>query len=87
MFNEHDFLGRLQRGQLTARLVRDRQVTTDRPGLPAGTRSQIIAYDDSVGTMVALVHQYLLSNGVLGASGLPDPKRLLLNGLLYIVVE
>lgn len=87
MFNENDFLGRLQRGQLKARLVREHQLTAGRPGLPAGTRSQIIAYDDSAGVMVALVHQYLLPSGALGASGLPDPKRLLLKGLLYIVVE
>jgi hypothetical protein len=87
MFNDHDFLGRLQRGELTARIVRERQLTTGRHGLPPGTRSQIIAYDDDAGVMVALVHQYLLSSGALGASGLPDPKRLLLNGLLYIVVE
>lgn len=87
MFNNHDFLGRLQRGELTSRLVREHQLTANRPGLPAGTRSQIMAYDDSAGVMVALVHQYLLPSGALGASGLPDPKRLILNGLLYIVVE
>jgi hypothetical protein len=87
MFNDHDFYGRLQRGQLTARLVREHQLTDGRPGLPTGTRSQIIAYDEKPGVMVALVHQYLLANGSLGASGLPDPKRLILNGLLYIVVE
>ena len=72
MFNDHDVLGRLQRGELTSRLVREHQ---------------IMAYDDSAGVMVALVHQYLLPSGALGASGLPDPKRLILNGLLYIVVE
>lgn len=86
MFNNQDFPGRLQRGELIARIVRDRPLTTARPALPAGTRSQIIAYDNEAGTMLALVHQYLLSNGSLGASGLPDPKRLLFNGLLYIVV-
>ncbi len=46
-----------------------------------------MAYEDSTGVMVALVHQYLLPSGALGASGRPDPKRLILNGLLYIVVE
>jgi hypothetical protein len=86
MFNNHDFVGRLQRGELKARLVREHEFTASRPGLPAGTKSQIMAYDDNAGVMVALVHQYLLPNGALGASGLPDPKRLILNGLLYIVV-
>jgi hypothetical protein len=29
------------------------------------------------GTQVAIVHQYLLPNGTVGASGRPDPKWLL----------
>jgi hypothetical protein len=45
-----------------------------------------MAYDDASGVMVAVVHQYLRPDGSLGASGLPDPKRLLVNGILYIVV-
>lgn len=85
MFAEHDFLGRLQRGELTPRLIRDRAPNPPPRGMPAGTRSQIIAYRQA-GTQVAMVHQYLLPDGTLGASGLPDPKRLLINGLLYIVV-
>ncbi len=32
---------------------------------------------------VARVHQYLRLDGRLGASGLPDPKRILENGVLY----
>jgi hypothetical protein len=86
MFQTHDFLGRLERGELTPRLIRERQLTVAKPGLPQGTQSQIIAYDDAGGVMVAVVHQYLLQDGSIGASGLPDPKRLLVNGLLYIVV-
>jgi hypothetical protein len=54
--------------------------------MPAGTRSQIIAYREG-NTTVAEVHQYLLPDGSLGASGVPDPKRLLINGLLYIVAS
>ncbi|HEV8364995.1 MAG TPA: hypothetical protein VGQ52_15885 [Gemmatimonadaceae bacterium] len=54
--------------------------------MPAGTRSQIIAYHAFGGAMVAVVHQYLLPDGSIGASGLPDPKRLLINNMLYIVV-
>lgn len=53
--------------------------------MPPGTRSQIIAYLEA-GRQIAIVHQYRLPNGQLGASGLPDPKRLLIGGLLYIVV-
>ena len=85
MFADHDFLGRLQRGELTQHLIRDREPKPPPHGMPEGTRSQIIAYRQA-GTQVAIVHQYLRPDGTLGASGLPDPKRLLVNGLLYIVV-
>jgi hypothetical protein len=30
-----------------------------------------------------MVHQYLQPDGTLGASGQPDPKRLLHDGILY----
>jgi hypothetical protein len=84
-FRDLDFLGRLQRGELTERLIKDRQPNPPPFGMPAGTRSQIIAYVDA-GRQVAIVHQYLLPNGQIGGSGLPDPKRLLIDGLLHIVV-
>ena len=29
------------------------------------------------------MHQYIRVGGVVGASGLPDPKRILENGILY----
>ena len=34
---------------------------------------------------VALVHQYRRPEGQIGASGLPDPKRLLLDGKVIAV--
>jgi len=32
---------------------------------------------------VALVHQYLRSDGTLGASGQPDPKRIVIGNVVY----
>ena len=87
MFQQQDCLGRLQRGELVERLLKDRIPAPPPRGMPPGTRSQIIAYIDRNGVQVAVVHQYRLPNGTLGASGLPDPKRLLFDGLLHIVVE
>lgn len=37
------------------------------------------------GQKVAGVHQYLRVDGTLGASGRPDPKELLIGGVLYII--
>jgi hypothetical protein len=60
----------------------DSVVFWDKPALPdagqpAGTRSQMLRYfRRSDGLLMAIVHQYRLPNGSLGASGLPDPKWL-----------
>src|SRR5688572_14036437 len=69
-----DIIGQLNRGQLTTDLKRDglAGITT---GQPAGTRSQIVHYHRG-DELVAIVHQYLLPDGRIGASGLPDPKWL-----------
>jgi hypothetical protein len=54
---------------------------------PPGTRSQMISYRDSNDKEIARVHQYLKTDGMLGASGKPDPKRLLINDTLFRLVK
>jgi len=54
-------------------------------GEPVCTRSQIAVYLDQYGEKSAIVHQYLRPDGALGASGRPDPKWLLVGGLVYAV--
>jgi hypothetical protein len=39
---------------------------------------------DSDGRMVAEVHRYLRPDGTIGASGVPDPKRISFGGTLYV---
>jgi hypothetical protein len=46
--------------------------------------SQTVEYYDG-DNRVALVHQYLRPDGTIGASGRPDPKALLEDGILYFV--
>lgn len=43
---------------------------------PICTRSQILSYRDGAGFEIARIHQYVRPDGSMGASGLPDPKRL-----------
>lgn len=50
---------------------------------PAGTLSQRLAYINSAGHQCAVVHRFRLPDGRLGGSGLPDPKELLVDGVLY----
>jgi hypothetical protein len=38
----------------------------------------------SIAIALAVVHRYLRTDGTLGASGRPDPKRLREGGILYV---
>lgn len=67
-------------------LVRDEGQPNRRIGEPPGTLSQIVEYwttDGSRLVKVAIVHRYLRPDGSLGASGLPDPKRFIHDGVPY----
>ncbi len=81
MFNEGHYLYRVQAGELRTQLHAEAHPSPPRAQLPPCTRSQIIAYLDDNLIEVALVHQYLLPNG--SVAGLPDPKRLFKDGILY----
>src|SRR5262245_19534746 len=48
-------------------------------------RRRIVTYVGSNGQRVAQVHEYKKPDGSRGASGLPDPKRLIVNNELWIV--
>ena len=54
---------------------------------PPGTKSQYIRYFDANGEFVADVHQYLRPDGSLGASGRPDPKRMVVGDELWIATD
>jgi hypothetical protein len=45
----------------------------------------MISYRDRNDDEIARVHQYLRPDGSIGASGLPDPKRLFEDRVLYIL--
>lgn len=84
LFNDGGFLSLVRSGKLRPGLVAESHPSPPRASLPLCTRSQILAYTDEHGTKVAIVHQYVRPDGSIGASGLPDPKKLLLNGVLYV---
>ena len=83
MFNEGHFWERSQAGEFQLQILKNGHPSPPRAPEPICTHSQIIAYYDAQGQKVALVHQYVRRNGALGGSGRPDPRRLLLNGVLY----
>ena len=84
MFNDRGFWARAQDSEFTQAVVAESHPSPPRASLPLCTRSQILAYFDPQGVKVALVHQYLRPDGSLGASGRPDPNKLLLDGVLHV---
>jgi hypothetical protein len=45
--------------------------------------SEMVSYRDHENNEIARVHQFRRPDGSIAASGRPDPKRLLENGILY----
>lgn len=84
LFNEGGYLQLVQQGTLAEKIYSE-GVPAKSAGEPPGTLSQIVAYLDSKGRQVAIVHQYLRTDGSLGGSGRPDPKKLFHQGNIYIV--
>src|SRR5713226_8263399 len=85
MFNEGGYWQKVDSGDLHEKPIRDGHPSPATSGQPFCTRSQLVAYLDARGRKVALVHQYVLTNGRLGGSGKPDPKQLLHEVILYVV--
>lgn len=70
-------------GELKEEVVKSRHASATKLPAPYCTESQMVRYLDEFGTEVACIHQYLKPDGELWASGLPDPKRLLHDGVRY----
>jgi hypothetical protein len=85
LFNDGGYVEQVLAGALQEHVLRDGHPASPLAGEPFCTRSQSISYRDADGNEVARVHQYLRSDGSIGLSGRPDPKRLLHNGVLYIL--
>ncbi len=84
LFNEGRYLERLKLGEFTARVRRRGHPSPPRANEPLCTWSMTIVYLDQHDRPVALVHEYRRKDGTRGASGQPDPKWLLHNGIVYV---
>jgi hypothetical protein len=86
LFNEGQYWQRAQAGELSIVLLEDRHPSLTLANEPFCTRSQMVSYRE--GTVeIARVHQYLRTDGSIGASGKPDPKRLYAGGKLYRLIK
>jgi len=86
LFEEGAYLDRAAAGELLTRVRRSGHPSPASSGQPHCTKSQIIEYCDRSGQRLAIAHQYLRPDGSIGASGRPDPKALLIDGVLYTVL-
>lgn len=83
IFNEGRYYERVLAGELRTE-VESIHAADPRSGEPDGTFSEMVWYFDGP-ERVALVHQYRRPDLSLGASGRPDPKRLLLDSEILFV--
>jgi hypothetical protein len=51
--------------------------------IPRGSVSKEVFYYDRDKTLVAIVHNFITPSGDIAASKLPDPKRMIISGVVY----
>lgn len=86
IFNENKIYEKTINGNLTTHIKRDSHLSNpQKVGHPYCTWSQIVYYYDKDKKPVAIVHQYLKPDGTIGASGVPDPKRIFIDGKIFSV--
>ena len=83
LFNGGRYWERTATSELSTVIMETRHPSLVAANEPFCTQSQMVSYRDQGGNEVARVHQYLRPDGTIGASGRPDPKRLLQDGILY----
>jgi len=80
------FYARVQSGEWTAHILESR-ISTALTQETVEITSVMLSYRDQDGNEMARVHQYERPDGSLAASGLPDPKRLVQDGILYRLIK
>lgn len=89
-FNADDLWRRAVGGEFAITYISDKPLDRTNPKSafnddPLCARSQMVRYLDSSGATVAVVHQYIRVDRTQCANGLPDPKAILLDGVLRVL--
>jgi len=82
-FNCGGYYKRLKKGELIGREDKRKGNASPKSGQLPKTKSFTVRYYDRANQHIATVHQFVRPDGTIGASGLPDPKALTENGVLY----
>jgi hypothetical protein len=83
LFNEAGYRDKAKSGEFTTVTLEHRHPSLTAANEPFCTHSQMVSYRDDANNEVARVHQYLRTDGTIGASGKPDPKRICIDGVPY----
>lgn len=86
LFSENIF-PQLSQGDLVTQVTWENHPSRPKANEPHCTKSQIVAYFDKGGMEIARVHRYLRTDGSLGASGKPDPKRIVIGGVTFRLIK
>jgi hypothetical protein len=88
LFNEQRIAERGESGELIVKVTAQRPVSFNKvKNWIPGTLSQELKYYDGQGNLIAKAHRYLRPDGELAASGLIDPKRVVVNNVMHILDE
>ena len=80
------FYGKVQSGEWTAHSLESR-ISMALTQETVEIKSVMLSYRDQDGNEMARIHQYERPDGSLAAGGLPDPKRLVQDGILYRLIK
>ncbi len=84
LFNNSPYPRMIEDGTLIGQITDDVPMTNPRKiNAPPGARWQYIRYQTRAGERLVDVHRFLLPDGTLGASGRPDPKRMVVFGIVF----
>jgi hypothetical protein len=83
LFNDGHYWDRAFAGEFMELGVSDRHPSMHKANENYCTISQMVEYRDKSGSLIALVHQYRRTDGKIGASGKPDPKKLRIGDIIY----
>jgi hypothetical protein len=83
LFHESNLLVTIENKEITAVLLWERHADPKKSGQVFCTYSQIVSFQDRNGDERVRAHQYLKPDRTIGASHMPDPCRMFLNGVIY----
>lgn len=83
LFDDEQILEGVGRGLITA-ISHSQSPASPRSNQPEGTISELVDYFHGH-ELIATAHRFVLPDGSIGASGLPDPKMVVSGGTMYLL--